>query len=90
MTGAKLPALLKGKMRNPFHQNGEILYKILFDMKNDMNDLKKLVFDLIRHGEINLPFTESSQTVIEDLFRDTDREKVVSKVSEARAPGLFL
>lgn len=87
--GAKLPALLKREDEKSFSSEREILYKILFDMKNDMNDLKKLVFDLIRHGEINLPFTESSQTVIEDLFRDTGSEKVVSKVSEARAPGFI-
>jgi len=87
--GAKLPALLKREDEKSFSSEREILYKILFDMKNDMNGLKKLVFDLIRHGEINVPFTESSQTVIEDLFRDTGSEKVVSKVSEARAPGFI-
>ena len=29
-------------------QEREILYKLLFDLKNDMNDLKNLVFELIR------------------------------------------
>ena len=34
-----------------FSSEREILYKILFDMKSDMNDLKKLVLDLIKTGE---------------------------------------
>ncbi len=82
--GIKLPALLKRDDEKSFSSEREILYKILFDMKSDMNDLKKLVFDLIQHGEIDIPFTESSQTVIKDLFRDARREKAVSKVTEAR------
>ncbi len=87
--GVKLPALLKRDDEKSFSSEREILYKILFDMKSDMNDLKKLVFDLIQHGEIDIPFTESSQTVINDLFRDAGREKIVSKVTEARSPDFI-
>lgn len=87
--GVKLPAVLKREDEKSFSSEREILYKILFDMKSDMNDLKKLVFDLIQHGEINMPFTESSQTVVKDLFRDSGREKVVSKVTEAHTPGFI-
>lgn len=37
-----------------FSNEREILYKVLFDMKKDMNDLKKLVYDLMENGaEIN-------------------------------------
>ena len=32
----------------------EILYKVLFDMKKEMNDLKKLVHDIIQGGNIDL------------------------------------
>ena len=30
----------------------EILYKVLFDMKGDLNDLKQLVMSLMKHGEL--------------------------------------
>jgi len=87
--GIKLPALLKKNDDKSFSSEREILYKILFDMKNDMNDLKKLVFDLIQHGEIDIPFNESSQTVIKDLFRDTKREKVVSTVTDSHTADII-
>ncbi|PID69773.1 MAG: sigma-54-dependent Fis family transcriptional regulator, partial [Flavobacteriales bacterium] len=38
-----------------FSNEREILYKVLFDMKKDMNDLKKLVYDLMENkAEVNL------------------------------------
>ncbi len=33
----------------------EILYKLLFDMKGDLNDLKSLVFELIRNNDLRVP-----------------------------------
>jgi len=33
----------------------EILYKLLFDMKNDLNDLKSLVFELIKRNDLEMP-----------------------------------
>jgi DNA-binding NtrC family response regulator len=32
----------------------EILYKLLFEMKSDLNDLKKLVFELIRSNDLQI------------------------------------
>ena len=36
-------------------QEREILYKLLFDMKGDLNDLKQLVFELIKSNNLNVP-----------------------------------
>lgn len=36
-------------------QEREILYKLLFDMKADLNDLKKLVLGLIRSNDLRMP-----------------------------------
>ena len=33
----------------------DILYKVLFDMKNDLNDLKSQVFELIRSNDLQMP-----------------------------------
>jgi len=44
--GEKLPALYKGVDSQTFATEREILYKILFDMKKDMNELKKVVEEL--------------------------------------------
>ena len=69
--GAKLPAIIKRDEEKSFSSEREILYKILFDMKSDMNDLKKLVSDLMRRGEIDVAFDESNTRIIKNLFRDT-------------------
>ncbi len=44
-TETKLPAVFENIDRKTFASEREILYKILFDMRNDMNDLKKLVHE---------------------------------------------
>ncbi len=36
-------------------QEREIMYKLLFDMKNDLNDLKSLVFNLISSNNLRVP-----------------------------------
>jgi DNA-binding NtrC family response regulator len=36
-------------------QEREILYKLLFDMKGDLNELKTLVFELIRTNDLRMP-----------------------------------
>src|SRR5512145_267041 len=43
----KLPAIYNPEEQKTFASEREILYKVLFDMKNDMNDLKKLVLDML-------------------------------------------
>ncbi len=35
-------------------QEREILYKVLFDMKNDLNDLKGLIFELIKTNDLRV------------------------------------
>lgn len=36
-------------------QEREILYKLLFEMKSDLNDLKSLVFELINNNDLSVP-----------------------------------
>ncbi len=45
----RLPALFtsSGREQKSFNSEREILYQVLFDMKKDMNDLKKLVHDIM-------------------------------------------
>ncbi len=56
-----------------FANEREILYKVLFDMKKDMNDLKKLVYDLMENKtEVNLADTAHLlQKNVEDLHFST-------------------
>ncbi len=81
--GVKLPAIIKKEDEKSFSSEREILYKILFDMKGDMNDLKKLVYDLIRGGDANLTFHESNSSIIKNLYREADKEETVAKSPES-------
>jgi DNA-binding NtrC family response regulator len=56
-------------------------------MKNDMNDLKKLVFDLLRRGEADVSFQETNSRTLKDLFRDTLKEER-SNQSESESPSV--
>ncbi len=50
-----------------FSNEREILYKVLFDMKSDMHDLKNLVYDLLSSGDHG-NLTESGARAIRNLF----------------------
>jgi transcriptional regulator with PAS, ATPase and Fis domain len=76
---SKLPALIKGSVdRETFSSEREILYKILFDMKNDMNDLKKLVHELMHDESSNAEIRKNNAQLIEKLYEEDDDPKPVN------------
>ena len=94
----QLPALIgKKEKESDFSSEREILYKVLFDMKNDLNDLKKLTLDLMNNGssegvqEKNQGLIEKiygkesvdSKQVEEDAFNVATLEPKVSEISQA-------
>ncbi|GAA5219659.1 sigma-54 interaction domain-containing protein [Membranihabitans marinus] len=50
-----LPATTTQKSGGDQFQEREILYKLLFDMKSDLNELKSLVFGLIKENKLDIP-----------------------------------
>lgn len=48
-----LPASQRGS--EPNFEEREIMYKLLFDMKNDLNYLKNVIADLIRNNNLSVP-----------------------------------
>ncbi|MBI1227215.1 MAG: AAA domain-containing protein [Bacteroidetes bacterium] len=48
-----------GVQNNESFQEREILYKFLFEMKSDLNDLKNLVFELVRQNDLTMPDASS-------------------------------
>ncbi|MDT8400641.1 MAG: sigma-54 dependent transcriptional regulator [Bacteroidales bacterium] len=69
-SSVKLPAVIKREAETSFSSEREILYKILFDMKNDMNDLKKLVLDMIREGSSAVNLDDRNSGVLQRLYSD--------------------
>ncbi|PIF02699.1 MAG: sigma-54-dependent Fis family transcriptional regulator [Paludibacter sp.] len=56
-----LPALIKSKTEEKtFNNEREILYQVLFDMKRDMNELRKVVGELQKNKETNEPYEDFS------------------------------
>jgi len=53
----RLPALFSDSKQEHkiFNSEREILYQVLFDMKKDMNDLKKLVHDIMNNQQAEVP-----------------------------------
>jgi len=85
--GVKLPAIIRKDDNRTFASERELLYKILFDMKSDMNDLKKLVYDLLRRGETDIQFREGNPGSLKNLFRDTERD--ISGIDQETDPADF-
>jgi DNA-binding NtrC family response regulator len=66
-----LPALFaKQGGEGSFANEREILYKVLFDMKRDMTDLKKLVLDLMEDKDS--PISRDQAQIIRSLYNDED------------------
>jgi len=63
-----LPALISDKKpENDFANEREILYKILFDMRNDITDLKKLTKELLNE-EVPVQTEKNTQILIDKLY----------------------
>ena len=73
-----LPAIIsKGENSNDFNSEREILYKVLFDMKSDLNDLKKLTRELMESSSIT-DFKENNEGLIKRIY-SSRADKEVSK-----------
>ena len=74
--GSKTPALMgKKESESDFSSEREILYKVLFDMKNDLNDLKKLTLDLM-NNEPSEASQEKNKGLIDKIYgKETERKE---------------
>ncbi len=62
---SSLPSVIENKKKSEsdFSNEREILYKVLFDMKNDLNDLKKLTLELMQEGNAKKVKDENEQLI---------------------------
>lgn len=79
---SNLPAVFRGANEKTFNNEREILYQVLFDMKRDMNDLKKLVLDLMsERDEVHVDEDHAH------LFRKLYPTENLEVVSEKKIPS---
>jgi len=69
----------------------EILYKILFDMRRDITDLKKIIGKIVEAGQVSNSFEEEHAQLLKKLYEKTDLPQVYQensgiKISEPNLP----
>jgi len=63
ITQRNLPSLTGSQASQEIPEEREILYKLLFDMKGDLNDLKSLVFQLVKSNDLRMPDMSQLKTL---------------------------
>ena len=69
-----LPAVVGSqKKESDFSNEREILYKVLFDMKGDLTDLKKLTLELLKNNDSG-KVQEENETLIRKIYGSKDEQ----------------
>ena len=67
---SKTPILFQNPNKEDLSER-EILYKVLFDMKNDLTELKKITYDIIKDNNSN-SLENSNSTIFKEIKEDQD------------------
>jgi transcriptional regulator with PAS, ATPase and Fis domain len=68
--GARTLPIVAGTSAGSEFTERDLLYKVLFDMRKDIVDLKKLVLEMIASGGVTGAFTESHAQFIDKLYQE--------------------
>ncbi len=74
---SNLPSVIKDKKaENDFSTERDILYKVLFDMKGDLHDLKKLTLELIKNGTAKVQ--DINANLIQKIYGSNEAESEIT------------
>ncbi|WP_396171493.1 sigma 54-interacting transcriptional regulator [Flavobacterium sp.] len=74
---SNLPSVIKeNKAENDFSTERDILYKVLFDMKGDLHDLKKLTLELMKNGSAKVQ--DINTNLIQKIYGSKESESEIS------------
>ena len=74
---SNLPSVIKDKKaENDFSTERDILYKVLFDMKGDLHDLKKLTLELMKNGSAKVQ--DINTNLIQKIYGSKESESEIS------------
>ncbi|WP_179317864.1 sigma 54-interacting transcriptional regulator [Winogradskyella undariae] len=77
-----LPAVVNNsKSESDFSSEREILYKVLFDMKSDLNDLKKLTMELMKKGS-DTDVQKENEHLIQKIYGEEKDEEFEAAVED--------
>ena len=81
--GSNLPAVIgTKKSESDFSNEREILYKVLFDMQRDVNDLKKLTMELMNATSTSEVKEENSSLINKIYSKDHNHEEQLAAIVE--------
>jgi transcriptional regulator with PAS, ATPase and Fis domain len=85
--GNQLPAVIdRSDKEADFSSEREILYKVLFDMKNDLNDLKKLTHELMENESMT-SVQKNNHELIKKIYGEQENEnKTVEFITPESKP----
>ncbi|HUH50838.1 MAG TPA: sigma 54-interacting transcriptional regulator [Flavobacterium sp.] len=79
---SNLPSVVGGrKSESDFSSEREIMYKILFDMKSDLTDLKKLTLELMQNSGTKVQ--QDHQGLIKKIYGQPEKEIVFEQSHQA-------
>ena len=73
--------LIKQNHSNQDFSEREILYKVLFDMRNDITDLKKLVLGIIQNG-VNIGENPENAAIYQRIFSPENTSSVYAEIHD--------
>ncbi len=76
---SNLPALVSQKESSGDFTEREILYKVLFEMRQDVSDLKSIVLELMQNRATNGQVSSSNPKAIKRLYEDFEAEEESSE-----------
>lgn len=81
--GSNLPSVIKKeKSESDFSTERDILYKVLFDMKSDLNDLKKLTLELMKNGAAKVQ--DINPNLIQKIYGSQENDSEIDFEEEPR------
>ena len=81
--GSQLPAVVDINQKDgDFSSEREILYKVLFDMKSDLNDLKKLTYELMENENISSVQKNNPDLIKKIYGEETNENKTLEFIGK--------
>jgi transcriptional regulator with PAS, ATPase and Fis domain len=81
--GTNLPSVINDKKKeSDFSTERDILYKVLFDMKSDLNDLKKLTLELMKNGSSKVQ--DINPNLIQKIYGSQENDSEIDFEEEPR------
>ena len=85
-----LPALSNFENSKKDYNERDILYKVLFDVKNDVNELKKLINEILGDNKFEIDVTEEQKKLLENnIFEKKDKGIKIESKKEVKKDEKF-